>query len=136
MTTCEGGDRPDRARWRRRRSRVRRSAGGLLSVDDEIYYLPEYYYWDLVTPTGVGCPFGGTLVFEPSVAGEQLAFGGCAFSAGFALTGTGEYNYDEERFSLQVSVSGLASGELIYVRKADGSIRDREIWRREIDLSG
>lgn len=29
------------------------------SVDDEIYYLPEYYYWDLVTPTSVGCPFGG-----------------------------------------------------------------------------
>jgi pimeloyl-ACP methyl ester carboxylesterase len=109
----------------------------LLSVDDEIYYLPEYYYWDLVTPTGVGCPFGGTLVFEPSVAGEQLAFGGCAFSAGFALTGTGEYNYDEERFSLQVSVSGLASGELIYVRKADGSIRVAgEYGGREIDLSG
>jgi hypothetical protein len=109
----------------------------LLSVDDEIYYLPEYYYWDLVTPTGVGCPFGGTLAFEPSDAGEQLTFEGCAFSAGFALTGTGEYNYDEERFSLQVSVSGLASGELAYVREADGSIGvTGEYGGETIDLSG
>lgn len=33
-------------------------------LEDEIYYLPEYYYWDYVTPTSVGCPFGGVLSFE------------------------------------------------------------------------
>jgi hypothetical protein len=95
----------------------------MISVDDEIYYLPEYYYWDLVTPTGVGCPFGGTLSFEPSDAGEQLEFVECAFTAGFILTGSGTYDYDTERFSLEVTVTGAAQGTLVYTRDADGSLR-------------
>ena len=95
----------------------------MVSVDDEMYYLPEYYYWDVETPTSVGCPFGGTLAFEPSDAGEQYTLTGCAFTRGFVMTGTGEYNYDEERFSLEISVTGLASGELAYAREADGTLR-------------
>ena len=109
----------------------------MLSVDDEIYYLPEYYYWDLETPSGVGCPYGGTLAFEPSDAGEQFTFEACAFSRGFVMTGTGEYNYDEERFSLEVSVTGLASGELLYEREGDGSVHVGGKYGGEtIDLSG
>jgi pimeloyl-ACP methyl ester carboxylesterase len=109
----------------------------MVSVDDEIYYLPEYYYWDLETPSGVGCPYGGTLAFEPSDAGEQFTLDGCAFSAGFVMSGTGEYNYDEETFTLQVSVAGLASGELDYIREADGSVRVTGTYDgRAVDLSG
>ena len=109
----------------------------MLSVDDEIYYLPEYYYWDLETPSGIGCPYGGTLAFEPSDVGEQFTFEGCAFSRGFVMTGSGEYNYDEESFSLQVSVTGLASGDLEYVRDADGVIRvTGEYGGESVDLSG
>jgi pimeloyl-ACP methyl ester carboxylesterase len=109
----------------------------MLSVDDEIYYLPEYYYWDLETPTSVGCSFGGTLSFEPSDAGEQFTLASCAFSRGFVMTGTGEYNYDEEQFRLEVSVTGLANGELAYVREADGSIRVTGTHDGEaMDLSG
>ncbi len=68
--------------------------GALSSVDDEIYYLPEYYYWDLTTPTVVGCPFGGSFSFESSAAGENLAFSKCAFSDGFVMTGRGIYDYN------------------------------------------
>jgi hypothetical protein len=91
----------------------------LASADDEIYYLPEYYFWDTVTPTDVGCPLGGTLSFEAVDEGEAFTLQDCAFSEGFEMTGSGSYNYDEELFRLDVAVSGLAEGQLIYTRDAD-----------------
>jgi pimeloyl-ACP methyl ester carboxylesterase len=91
----------------------------LASVDDEIYFLPEYYYWDAETPTAIGCPFGGTLNFEPSDVGEAFTFKDCAFSDGFVLNGEGIYNYDDELFTLDVAVSGLARGTLTYTRDAN-----------------
>ncbi len=95
----------------------------LESADDEIYYLPEYYMWDLETPTAVGCPYGGTLQFEPSDEGERFTLNGCAFSAGFVMTGAGAYDYDAERFTLDVTVSGLAEGHLRYTRESNGEVR-------------
>jgi pimeloyl-ACP methyl ester carboxylesterase len=89
----------------------------MISFDDELYYLPEYYYWDYETPTTIGCPFGGTLTIEATELGEQITLNGCAFSAGFALTGTGGYaDYEAGLFTLEVTVSGLAEGTLSYVR--------------------
>ncbi len=109
----------------------------LISVDDEIYYLPEYYYWDLVTPTAVGCPFGGTLSFEPSMVGEKLSFVDCAFTGGFLLNGSGVYDYDAELFTLDVSVTGAAQGSLVYTREGDGSLRAVGDYAGEaVDLSG
>lgn len=95
----------------------------LASVETEIYYLPEYYYWDLETPRSVGCPFGGTLAFEPSEEGERFTLTDCAFSQGFIMTGTGTYNYDKDLFALSLSVMGLEQGRLEYSREADGTIR-------------
>lgn len=91
----------------------------LSAVDDEIYYLPEYYYWDVETPTSVGCPFGGALSFEAVEDGEEFTLHQCAFSKGFVMTGNGFYSYDEETFSLEVGVTGLASGQLTYLRLED-----------------
>jgi len=109
----------------------------LASVDDELYYLPEYYYWDLTTPTAVGCPFGGKLAFEPSDDGEAFTLEQCAFSDGFVMTGSGEYNYDEELFSLEVAVSGLAEGQLAYTRDADWNLQvTGEYAGEQVDLSG
>lgn len=88
----------------------------LIAMDDEIYYLPEYYYWDVFTPTTVGCPFGGTLAFEPSDSGDLLTFERCVFSQGLILNGTGGNNYDEGTFTLELTLSGLNSGELSYIR--------------------
>jgi pimeloyl-ACP methyl ester carboxylesterase len=95
----------------------------LASVDTEIYYLPEYYYWDLETPRSVGCPFGGVLAFEPSDEGERLTLTECAFTSGFVMTGTGTYNYDEGVFQLEVNITGVAEGSLIYTRADDGALR-------------
>jgi pimeloyl-ACP methyl ester carboxylesterase len=85
-------------------------------VDDEFYYSPEYYYWDMTTPTSIGCPFGGTFQFEASDAGEAYTLSNCSFSEGLVLTGSGSYDYDAGIFSLEVTVSGLKDGVLTYTR--------------------
>ena len=89
----------------------------------EIYYLPEYYYWDGTTPTSIGCPFGGTLGFEASDTGNSFSLADCAFTAGFVMTGTGDYNSNEDSFALDVNVTGLAEGPLHYSRQSDGTIQ-------------
>jgi hypothetical protein len=88
----------------------------MIAFDDELYFLPEYYYWDYVTTTAVGCPFGGTIQFEVTETGDQLTLDECAFAAGFNLTGTGGNDYDAGLFRLDAEVGGLGSGTLSYVR--------------------
>jgi pimeloyl-ACP methyl ester carboxylesterase len=106
------------------------------SVDDEIYYLPEYYYWDMETTTSVGCPFGGTLTFEATDVGDALTLKDCVFSDGFAMTGNGSNNYDEGTFTLEVDVSGLKEGTLTYTRDGDGTLHVTGTYGgEEIDLS-
>lgn len=39
------------------------------------------------------------------------------------MTGAGTYDYDAERFTLDVTVSGLAKGHLRYTRESDGEVR-------------
>jgi len=108
----------------------------LQSADNEIYYLPEYYYWDVVTPTSVGCPFGGTLHFEVTDNGDALTLNNCAFSEGFIMTGSGSNNYDEGSFSLDLTITGLNEGTLTYSRDYEGSILVTGMYRGEqVDLS-
>jgi pimeloyl-ACP methyl ester carboxylesterase len=94
----------------------------LKSADDEIYYLPEYYFWDMTTPTSVGCPFGGTLHFEKINKGDSLTLDQCAFSEGFVMTGSGSNNYDEGTLKLGVNVTGLKNGQLSYTRDGEGAL--------------
>lgn len=106
------------------------------SLDDEIYYLPEYYYWDYATPTSVGCPFGGTLAFDVTDTGESFRFDSCAFSDGFALSGDGTYDDEASLFTIEATVSGLASGDLTYTREADWSLSLQGTYDgQEVDLS-
>jgi hypothetical protein len=107
----------------------------LLSVDDEIYYLPEYYNWDGETPTSVGCPFGGVLTFEASDERDRFTLTGCAFSAGFALTGAGAYNYNADRMTLDVTVAGLADGSLAYTRDGEAIRVTGEYAGQAVNLS-
>jgi pimeloyl-ACP methyl ester carboxylesterase len=88
----------------------------MISVDNEIYYLPEYYYWDVETPTTIACPYGGTMRFEATDAGDKLTLEQCAFVKGFVLTGAGGNDYDASLFTLEVTVSGVGSGTLSYTR--------------------
>jgi pimeloyl-ACP methyl ester carboxylesterase len=92
----------------------------LSAVDDELYYLPEYYYWDQKTPTTIGCPFGGTFLFKTSKQGESYVLDKCAFSDGFVMTGSGSYVYNAGIFTLDVTVTGLQDGQLTYTRNDRG----------------
>ena len=110
----------------------------LLSADTEIKYLPEYYNWDVETPTSVGCPYGGTLAFKPGDKGDEFTLTDCAFSAGFAMTGSGLYGYDVGSFNLDVSVVGPkdVTGDLVYERNENGAIHVTGDYAGEkIDLS-
>jgi pimeloyl-ACP methyl ester carboxylesterase len=88
----------------------------MISVDNEIYYLPEYYYWDVETPTTVACPYGGTMHFEATDVGDSLTLEQCAFVNGFVLTGTGGNDYDTGLFTLEMTVNGVGTGMLSYNR--------------------
>jgi pimeloyl-ACP methyl ester carboxylesterase len=88
----------------------------MIAVDNEIYYLPEYYYWDVKTPTTIGCPYGGTLHFEASDVGDTLSLEKCVFVKGFVLTGSGGNDNDASLFTLKVTVSGTGAGSLSYTR--------------------
>lgn len=110
----------------------------LLSADTEINHLPEYYYWDTVTPTSVGCPRGGTLAFSAGDTGDTFKLTNCAFSAGFAMTGAGLYSYDLGSFTLDVAVTGPAgvTGNLLYERNENGAIKVTGDYAGElVDLS-
>jgi len=93
----------------------------LSSVETEIYYLPEYFYWDGYSPTAVGCNYGGTLDFAANFAGTRNKFtlDKCAFTNNFIMTGTGSYNFNTDRFVLEVSITGRWKCDLKYVRAGE-----------------
>lgn len=93
----------------------------LSSAETEIYYLPEFYYWDGSTPTSVGCVNGGTFGFSPNTAGTRINFSlnKCAFTHHFVMTGKGFYNVDSDRFVLEVSTTGRWKCNLKYDRQGD-----------------
>jgi pimeloyl-ACP methyl ester carboxylesterase len=87
------------------------------SAETELYYTPEYYYWDGVTPTSIGCPSGGgTLTFEADDVSTIFTIDQCAFTQGWKMTGTGSYDADLDRFVLEVKVNGV---KYTYVREGD-----------------
>src|SRR3990172_8820496 len=91
--------------------------------------MPEYYFWDLETPRSVDCPFGGTLHFEPTEEGESFTLADCAFSPGSILAGNGVYQYEEDVFSLTVSISGTLPGDLVLRSGTCGGHEQcRRIW--------
>jgi hypothetical protein len=88
----------------------------LASAENEINYLPEYYYWDGSEPTNTGCTFGGSLGFRPNGVRYAFTFKACSFTGNFALTGTGSYNPDKDIFSMDVTTAGRWTCDLKYVR--------------------
>jgi pimeloyl-ACP methyl ester carboxylesterase len=92
----------------------------LSSVETEIYYLPEFYYWG-GEPTSVGCTYGGVLGFSANNAGTKYNFtlSKCALTTNFIMTGSGSYNTNNDRFVLEVSTTGRWKCNLKYVRTGD-----------------
>jgi pimeloyl-ACP methyl ester carboxylesterase len=84
------------------------------AIDLELYLSPEYYYNSFTEETTFACPYGGSFTFAPSEVGESYNFTDCEFTAGFAITGTGSFNYETGVFSLETQVSGDKTGALTY----------------------
>jgi hypothetical protein len=91
------------------------------SMESEIYYLPEFFYWDGYAPTAAGCTYGGSLDFGSNDAGTKYLFGlnRCAFTAGFSMTGSGSYDTNRDRFILNVKTTGRWTCDLKYVRTGE-----------------
>ena len=92
------------------------------AVDNEINYLPEYYYMNSTTARAIACPYGGIFAFDSGDTGDLYTFTNCAFSNGFAMTGSGAYNTEDGSFILEVDVTGLRDGSLTYTRDNEGSL--------------
>lgn len=88
----------------------------LESAETEIYYLPEFYYWDYETPGRAGCAQRGSLHFTADDTRVYFGLNECAFSRGFEMSGTGEYDFRQDRFTLNVRVAGDRNCHLYYER--------------------
>ncbi len=93
----------------------------LSSVETEIYYLPEFYYWDGFEPKLVGCTYGGALDFAPNEfgTGYDLSLNKCAFTTNFIMTGTGSYDGTVDEFILGVKTTGRWKCDLTYIRTGE-----------------
>ncbi|HET9911141.1 MAG TPA: hypothetical protein VFQ13_04580, partial [Anaerolineales bacterium] len=93
----------------------------LSSAETEIYYLPEFFYWDGFTPTSVGCTYGGTLYFDSNDDGTKYNFqlNRCEFTSNFKMTGLGLYDTENDRFTLAVKTTGRWKCDLVYDRKGE-----------------
>lgn len=111
----------------------------LASFEIEMYYLPEVYYWGGYEFLAAGCPRGGIIQIDSSDEGMAIALSGCAFSAGFQLTGTGTYNLENDTLTLNVATSGAwICDRLSYIRAGEaieidgscngGPIQSETLW--------
>jgi pimeloyl-ACP methyl ester carboxylesterase len=114
------------------------------AVETEIFYLPEFFYWDGSTPTSTGCTYGGIFDFGTNSAGTRYTFGldQCEFIANFSMSGKGSYNTLNDRFVLDVQTTGRWACNLKYVRlgekikvtgKCDGKSIDQEREEKDQD---
>ncbi len=83
-----------------------------LSIVDELNRTPEYYYSMLEEEESFACPHGGSFTFGPSESGAAYTFEKCAFTKGFEMTGTGEYNFETGVVSFSAQISGSKTGNL------------------------
>jgi hypothetical protein len=93
------------------------------AIEFDLFYLPEYYWWDTVTETPVGCNQGGVVTFIGGDGKDTFEFEECVFMEGVTLTGEGSYHWDEDVFTLDVQVN---SPECRYVYERDGEEYDVE----------
>jgi pimeloyl-ACP methyl ester carboxylesterase len=87
------------------------------AIEFDLFYLPEYYWWDSVTETPVGCNQGGIVTFTGEDDEDMYLFDECVFMEGVTLTGIGSYQWDEDVFTLDVQVN---SPECRYRYQRDG----------------
>jgi hypothetical protein len=76
----------------------------LSNIELEIGYLPEYYYWDGYTDTGIGCPAGGTISFTATDVGSHFDFVDCGLATDVLMSGTGNYDAESDAFLMEVTI--------------------------------
>lgn len=105
------------------------------AVYNEIYYLPEYFYWDSNQLILTACSTGGVLaVAADKNFGDQFRLSDCSFFNGFVMSGSG--SYDRGTFTLEVDIGGYESGSLTYIHEGDGTIHvTGEYAGQTVDLS-
>jgi pimeloyl-ACP methyl ester carboxylesterase len=91
------------------------------AMETEIFYLPEFFYWDGYTPTSVGCTYGGTLEFQTNDDGTKYLYklNRCELTANFSVTGPAAYNLEKDRFVLYAKTTGRWACDIKYVRTGD-----------------
>ncbi len=102
---------------------------------NEIFLLPDYYYWNGSDLDITACATGGVLSFAPSLdGGDQIRLSDCTFFNGFSMTGTGSYK--DRVFTLDVHINGFESGALTYTKDSNGKITvTGEYAGKEINLA-
>lgn len=73
------------------------------AIESDLFYLPEYYWWDAVTDTAVGCALGGVLTISAGDTNDVFNLAGCGLIEGVVLSGEGSYDWEQDVFSLDVS---------------------------------
>jgi pimeloyl-ACP methyl ester carboxylesterase len=83
-------------------------------VDQNFYYLPEYYLGDVEEQFTTGCTYGGTYSYAPGDSGETHTYTDCSMVPGIVMTGEGLYDIDAGTFTITAVISGDKQGEIIY----------------------
>ena len=89
----------------------------MLNTDFEILFTPDFLFDSGNRGTvETACPNGGKFSFSLDKATkiENFVFTNCAYTKGFAMTGTGDFNTDSGDRSLDVDVSGTKTGHLTF----------------------
>jgi len=107
------------------------------AVDSAIQLQPEYFYGYFSEDVAIACPFGGSFTFGPGDVGEAYTFESCEYVKGFALTGSGSYDYESGVITFDTQVTGVKEGSLVYTNNySDGTISvTGEYGGETIDLS-
>ncbi|MCC7118426.1 MAG: alpha/beta fold hydrolase [Anaerolineales bacterium] len=86
------------------------------AMDDNFFYLPDFYYSDNSEEISVGCNLGGTFTFGPGADERVVAtnYDQCSLIKGLTITGTGSFNLDTGLMTMDVSASGDKTGKLLY----------------------
>lgn len=91
----------------------------LSAVEDEVTYLPEYWYWDGYEETATGCHHGGSLTMGPTDLGYYFEFDSCAFAEDGPITGRAEYEAENDVFTMTDITVGSDDCRFSYERSGE-----------------
>lgn len=92
----------------------------LASFETEVYYWPEYFYWDGASASAAGCGLRGNVEWRTNPSGVVFfKFSNCSFTRGFVASGEARYNPERDRFTFEARTNGLERCTLNYTREGE-----------------